>query len=103
MALFELQITRDKAVVFSGIGCSGKTSHFINVSGMHVPHGRLLTYAQGAKICNPKLTIIGAAGDGDALGIGVGHYVAAGRRNVDITYLVFDNGVYLEADTTTWT
>ncbi len=94
MALFELQITRDKAVVFSGIGCSGKTSHFINVSGMHVPHGRLLTYAQGAKICNPKLTIIGAAGDGDALGIGVGHYVAAGRRNVDITYLVFDNGVY---------
>ena len=94
MALFELQITRDKAVVFSGIGCSGKTSHFINVSGMHVPHGRLLTYAQGAKICNPELTIIGAAGDGDALGIGVGHYVAAGRRNVDITYLVFDNGVY---------
>ena len=61
---------------------------------MHVPHGRLLTYAQGAKICNPELTIIGAAGDGDALGIGVGHYVAAGRRNVDITYLVFDNGVY---------
>ncbi len=94
MALFELQITRDKAVVFSGIGCSGKTSQFTNVSGMHVPHGRLLTYAQGAKICNPELTIIGAAGDGDALGIGVGHFVAAGRRNVDITYLVFDNGVY---------
>jgi len=30
MALFELQITRDKTVVFSGIGCSGKTSLFIS-------------------------------------------------------------------------
>ncbi len=94
MALAELQIPRNKAVIFSGIGCSGKTSHFINVNGMHVPHGRLLTYAQGAKICNPALTIIGVAGDGDGLGIGSGHFVAAGRRNVDLTYLIFDNGVY---------
>ncbi|MDH3657020.1 MAG: thiamine pyrophosphate-dependent enzyme [Nitrosopumilus sp.] len=70
MALAELQIQRDKAVVFSGIGCSGKTAHFININGMHVPHGRLLTYAQGAKIANPKLTVIGTAGDGDGLGIG---------------------------------
>ncbi|MDH3765854.1 MAG: hypothetical protein OER82_08590 [Nitrosopumilus sp.] len=45
MALSELQIQRDKAVVFSGIGCSGKTAHFININSMHVPHGRLLTYA----------------------------------------------------------
>jgi len=94
MALAKLQIQRHKAVVFSGIGCSGKTSHFININGMHVPHGRLLTYAQGAKICNPELTVIGAAGDGDGLGIGAGHFVAAGRRNVDMTYIIFDNGVY---------
>ena len=94
MALAELQIQRDRAVVFSGIGCSGKTAHFININGMHVPHGRLLTYAQGAKIANPKLTVIGAAGDGDGLGIGAGHFVAAGRRNVDITYIIYDNGVY---------
>ncbi len=94
MALSELQIQRDKAVVFSGIGCSGKTAHFININGMHVPHGRLLTYAQGAKIANPELTVIGTAGDGDGLGIGAGHFVAAGRRNVDITYMIYDNGVY---------
>ena len=94
MALAELQIQRDKAVIFSGIGCSGKTAHFININGMHVPHGRLLTYAQGAKIANPELTVIGAAGDGDGLGIGAGHFVAAGRRNVDMTYMIYDNGVY---------
>lgn len=61
---------------------------------MHVPHGRLLTYAQGAKIANPELTVIGTAGDGDGLGIGAGHFVAAGRRNVDMTYMIYDNGVY---------
>ncbi len=94
MALAELQIPRNKAVVFSGIGCSGKTSHFINVNGAHVPHGRLLAFAQGAKLCNPELTVIGTAGDGDGLGIGAGHFVAAGRRNIDMTYLIFDNGVY---------
>ena len=31
MALTEMQIPRHKAAIFSGIGCSGKTSHFINV------------------------------------------------------------------------
>ena len=94
MALTELQIQRDKAVIFSGIGCSGKTAHFININGIHVPHGRLLTYAQGTKIANPDLTVIGTAGDGDGLGIGAGHFVAAGRRNVDMTYMIYDNGVY---------
>jgi len=94
MALAELDISRHTAAIFSGIGCSGKTSHFVNVNGIHVPHGRLLTYAQGAKLSNPKMTVIGVAGDGDGLGIGSGHFVAAGRRNVDMTYLIFDNGVY---------
>ena len=94
MALANLEIPRHKAVIFSGIGCSGKTSHFVNVNGVHFPHGRLLTAAQGAKMCNPELTVVGTAGDGDGLGIGAGHFVAAGRRNIDITYLIFDNGVY---------
>jgi 2-oxoglutarate ferredoxin oxidoreductase subunit beta len=94
MALAEMEIPRDKAAIFSGIGCSGKTSHFINVYGIHTLHGRVLTFAQGAKIANPDNTIIAVGGDGDGLGIGAGHFVAAGRRNVDLTYIVFDNGVY---------
>jgi len=94
MALAEMGIERDKAAMFSGIGCSGKTSHFINTYGVHTLHGRVLTFAQGAKIANPELTVVAVGGDGDGLGIGAGHFVAAGRRNVDMTYIIFDNGVY---------
>ena len=94
MALTEMKIPQHKAAIFSGIGCSGKTSHFINVFGVHTLHGRVLTFAQGAKLANPDMTIIAAGGDGDGLGIGAGHFVAAGRRNVDLTYIIFNNAVY---------
>ena len=94
MALAEMKIPSHKAAIFSGIGCSGKTSHFIHSYGIHTLHGRVLTFAQGAAIANPDMTIIAAGGDGDGLGIGAGHFVAAGRRNVDMTYIIFDNGVY---------
>ncbi|BDQ31488.1 MAG: 2-oxoacid:ferredoxin oxidoreductase subunit beta [Nitrosopumilus sp.] len=94
MALAEMGIQRDKATMFSGIGCSGKTSHYINTYGIHTLHGRVLTFAQGAKIANPEMTVVAVGGDGDGLGIGAGHFVAAGRRNVDMTYIIFDNGVY---------
>ena len=40
------------------------------------------------------MTVVAVGGDGDGLGIGAGHFVAAGRRNVDMTYIIFDNGVY---------
>lgn len=94
MALFELQILPHEAAIFSGIGCSGKTPHFINTFGIHTLHGRVLPFAQGAKLSNPKLKIIAVGGDGDGLGIGSGHFVNAGRRNVDLTYIIYNNGVY---------
>ncbi|MEM4316067.1 MAG: 2-oxoacid:ferredoxin oxidoreductase subunit beta [Nitrososphaerota archaeon] len=94
MALAELQIEPSRAVVFSGIGCSGKTPHYINTYGIHTLHGRSLPFAIGAKLANPTLTVLAVGGDGDGLGIGAGHFVNSGRRNVDFTYIVFDNGVY---------
>jgi 2-oxoglutarate ferredoxin oxidoreductase subunit beta len=94
MALAEMEIPRDKAAIFSGVGCSGKTSHYINTYGIHTLHGRVLTFAQGAKLANPEMTVVAAGGDGDGLGIGAGHFVAAGRRNVDMTYIIFNNAVY---------
>ena len=94
MALTEMKIPRHMVAIFSGIGCSGKTSHFLNVFGVHTLHGRVLTFAQGAKLANPDMTVIAAGGDGDGLGIGAGHFVAAGRRNVDMAYIIFNNAVY---------
>ncbi len=94
MALAEMDIPRHKAAIFSGVGCSGKTSHYINTYGVHTLHGRVLTFSQGAKLANPEMTVVAVGGDGDGLGIGAGHFVAAGRRNVDMTYIVFNNGVY---------
>jgi len=94
MALADLQLQPHKTVIFSGIGCSGKTPHMIKVNGIHTLHGRVLPFAVGAKLANPELEVIAAGGDGDGLGIGAGHFVNVGRRNIDITYLIHDNGVY---------
>jgi 2-oxoglutarate ferredoxin oxidoreductase subunit beta len=81
-------------VIFSGIGCSGKTPHCVKVNGIHTLHGRTLPFAIGAKLANPELEVIAEGGDGDGLGIGAGHFVNTGRRNIDLTYLIHDNGVY---------
>ena len=63
MALAEMGLPRHKTALFTGIGCSGKTSHFVNVYGVHTLHGRVLTFAQGAKLANPHLTVLAAGGD----------------------------------------
>ncbi len=96
VAIRELGIDPGKMVVVSGIGCSGKTPHFISerISGVHTLHGRSLAFATGIKLANPDLEVVVEAGDGDTFGIGVGHFVSAGRRNVDMALLVHDNGVY---------
>jgi 2-oxoglutarate ferredoxin oxidoreductase subunit beta len=94
MAFAELGLEPHKVVVVSGIGNSGKTPHFIKANGVHTLHGRLLPFAMGIKIANPDLEVIGVGGDGDGLGIGAGHFVNAGRRNIDMTYLLYNNGVY---------
>ena len=93
-AFSELNIPPSRVVVFSGIGCSGKTPHFLKTYGIHTLHGRALPFAIGAKLANPGLEVLAVGGDGDGLGIGVGHFVNAGRRNVDLTYILHNNQVY---------
>ncbi|MGA2627173.1 MAG: thiamine pyrophosphate-dependent enzyme [Candidatus Bathyarchaeia archaeon] len=94
MALFELKLEPYNVAIFSGIGCSGKTPHFVNTYGFHTLHGRVLPIATGAKLANTALTVVAVGGDGDGFGIGAGHFVHTGRRNLDFTYVVYDNQVY---------
>lgn len=94
MTLAELKLQPHQVAIFSGIGCSAKTPHFVNVNGIHTLHGRAVPFATGAKLANPELEVIVMGGDGDGLGIGMGHFISAGRRNIDMTYMIHDNGVY---------
>ena len=94
MALANLGKAPHEVAIFSGIGCSGKLTHFVNSYGIHTLHGRVLPFATGAKLANPGLEVIAVGGDGDGMGIGAGHFVHAGRRNVDLTYVIHDNHVY---------
>ncbi len=94
MALAKLQIPPHRTAVVGGIGCSGKTPHYMNTYAFHTLHGRVVPCMTALKLANHDLTVIGVGGDGDAYGIGAGHFVAGGRRNLDVTYIVFNNDVY---------
>jgi 2-oxoglutarate ferredoxin oxidoreductase subunit beta len=83
-----------EVVVVSGIGCSGRLPGYLRTYGFHGVHGRALPLATGVKIANPKLTVLITGGDGDGYSIGAGHIPHAARKNVDLTYMVMNNGVY---------
>ena len=93
-ALAELAIDPDNLAVVSGIGCSSRLPGFVRSYGFHGVHGRALPIALGVKMGNPRLTVIVAGGDGDGLSIGAGHFPHAVRRNIDVTYVLFDNRIY---------
>lgn len=93
-ALAALNLPPHKVAIFGGIGCSGKTPYYLGTYSVTTLHGRVLPYATGAKLANPELTVVAVGGDGDGLGIGAGHFVGTGRRNLDLTYILFTNEVY---------
>ena len=90
----ESQIPPEKTVAVSGIGCSSRLPHYMNTYGFHGLHGRALPVACGIKSRRPDLDVWVATGDGDCFSIGGGHWIHAMRYNMDITLLVFDNGIY---------
>ena len=93
-ALNQLGLAHKDVVIVSGIGCASRFPFFMDTYGFHTLHGRTLPVATGIKLANDQLTVIVVGGDGDGFAIGGGHIPHAARRNVDITYLLFDNGVY---------
>ena len=95
-SFYELDTPPHMIAKLSGIGCSSKTPTYF-VSGAHgfnSAHGRMPSIATGAAAANRELTYIGISGDGDSLSIGIGQLAHAVRRNVDMVYVVENNGVY---------
>ena len=92
--MVEEGLPQENIVLVSGIGCHAKIVDYINVNSFYSIHGRVLPAAEGIKLANPKLKVIGFAGDGDAYGEGMEHLIFAAKRNIDITMIVHNNRVY---------
>ncbi len=95
-AVFELSIEPHMLAKMSGIGCSSKTpAYFVSQShGFNAVHGRMPSVTTGANVANRTLTYIGVSGDGDSLSIGAGQFMHAIRRNLNMCYIIENNGVY---------
>lgn len=93
-ALADLEIPPERLAVISGIGCSSRLPGYTRSYAFNSIHGRALPIATGLKLSRPEITTLVVGGDGDGFSIGLGHLPHAIRRNVDLTYVVLDNGIY---------
>lgn len=93
-ALVASDLEPSQLLFVSGIGQAAKTPHYLNVNVFNGLHGRSLPAATGAKLANPKLTVIAESGDGCMYSEGGNHFISAIRRNINITLIVHDNQVY---------
>ena len=93
---WELDVEPHRVAKLSGIGCSSKTpTYFVKQAhGFNSVHGRMPSIATGANAANGELTYIGISGDGDSLSIGIGQLCHLIRRNVNMLYVLENNGVY---------
>ena len=95
-ACYEMSIEPHKVAKLSGIGCSSKTpTYFLgNSHGFNSVHGRMPSMTTGANMANRNLIYLGVSGDGDTASIGMGQFVHAVRRNLNMVYIVMNNGCY---------
>lgn len=95
-AAFELGLEPHRIAKLSGIGCSSKTTAYFlgQAHGFNSVHGRMAAVATGVNLANRSLMNIGVSGDGDTASIGLGQFLHMVRRNVQICYIIENNGVY---------
>ena len=87
----------ENTALIAGIGCSGNLVHLQEGPqpyGFHGIHGRALAIGYGVKASRPDLNVLVVGGDGDMLSIGAEHIGPQAKRNVDMTAVIMDNGVY---------
>ena len=96
MACHELSIEPHKIAKLSGIGCSSKApTYFLGQShGFNSVHGRMPSVVTGAAMANRDLLYLGVSGDGDTASIGMGQFAHVARRNLNMVYIVMNNGCY---------
>jgi len=93
-AIENLGYKKNEVVIVSGIGCTARMSGYLDFHTLHTLHGRALAFATGVKLGRPELKVILPLGDGDAVAIGGNHFIHAARRNIDLTAIVVNNGIY---------
>ena len=95
-AVWGLGIAPHRVAKMSGIGCSSKSpNYFLNrAHGFNSVHGRMPSVTTGANVANRELLYIGVSGDGDTASIGMGQFAHVIRRNLNMLYLVENNGCY---------
>ena len=95
-AAWENGLEPHRIAKMSGIGCSSKTpAYYLGQShGFNTVHGRMPSVTTGANVVNKDLTYLGVSGDGDSASIGIGQLIHAIRRNVNMVYIIENNGVY---------
>ncbi len=93
-AVDDLGIPADDIAFISGIGCAGRMPVYLDFNTMHTTHGRALAFATGIKLYRHDMKVIVVSGDGDSLAIGGNHFIHAARRNIDITLILINNGIY---------
>jgi 2-oxoglutarate ferredoxin oxidoreductase subunit beta len=90
----EAGLAPHEVLIVSGIGCGSKLPDYANVNGFMTLHGRPLPVATGAKLANHGLKVVTVHGDGDSMGLGMGHFIHTVRRNLDIVDIIQDNQIY---------
>ena len=94
-AIDELGLNIDDFVFVSGIGCSAWIpSPLFSADTLHTTHGRPIAFATGVKLGRPESYVMVASGDGDLTAIGGNHLIHAARKNIDITVVLVNNGIY---------
>lgn len=93
-ALSKMGIKPTELVLAGGIGCGSRLPGYVKCLRLHTIHGRALPIAMGVKLANPKLKVIAASGDGDGITIGGNHFIHAAKRNVELVYIMMDNGIF---------
>lgn len=95
-SFFEMNIEPHRVAKISGIGCSSKTpTYFLgNAHGFNTVHGRMPSVTTGANMANKDLQYISVSGDGDTASIGMGQFAHVVRRNLNMIYIVMNNGCY---------